>query len=332
MPDRVTRVSHGDKFMAAQAGVTQAWTSAADEIVPFGVPVSSPWLLPESGWPIYQASNTATGADMTLRHYVWCDEPMDVTIVEPKAADWPSGATKTTTVSLMRHGYDESALTNGPLSSSGRDVASYCSTVVKGLVQGLNIIDINYDNVQNMYAPVLHFSRSGYSSKQLGSMVVNLTSYKAMLYRHTSELSGVIYDDRLPSLGTDWLATVSVGKMTNGTAILAWFDVYAGTAYAVLKVNDTQVDICSVTSGASMTVIQSITGSFSGNFTIQFAQIVGTQGLVQITDSALAATAVTIPVVRGGSIGVANTTGAPSRLKVDSVRIEIPENNDSIFI
>ena len=332
MPDRVTRVSSGDKFVAAQAGRTQAWTSAADELAPFGVSLSSPWLLPETGWPIYQANNATTGIDMTLRHYVWCDEPMDVTIVEPKAADWPSGATKTTTVSLMRHGYDESALTNGPLSSSGRDVASYCSTVVKGLVQGLNIIDINYDNVLNMYAPVLNFSRSGYSSKQLGSMVVNLTNYKAMLYRHTSELSSVIYDDRLPSLGTDWLATVSVGKMTNGTAILAWFDVYAGTAHAVLKVSDTQVDVCSVTSGVVMTVIQSVTGSFSGNFTVQFAQRTGTQGIIQVTDSTLAATAVTIPVVRGGSIGVANTTGATARMAVDGVRVEILKNNGTILI
>ena len=183
-----------------------------------------------------------------------------------------------------------------------------------------------------MYAPVLGFTAAGYNSKQLGTMVVNLTANTAMLYRHTSELSSVIYDDRLPSLGTDWLATVSVGKMTNGTAIMAWFDVYAGTAYAVLKVSDTRVDLCSVTSGVFMTVIQSITGSFSGNFTVQFAQHTGTQGLVQITDASLAATAVTIPIVRGGSIGVANTTGAPSRLKVDSVRIEIPENNGSIFI
>ena len=269
---------------------------------------------------------------MTLRHYVWCDEPMDVTIVEPKAADWPSGATKTTSVSLMKHGYDESALTNGALSSSGRDVASYCSTVVKGLSQGLNIIDINYDNVLNMYAPVLSFTAVGYSSKQLGPMAVNLTANTAKLYRHTSELSGVVYDDRMPSLGADWLATVSVGKMQNGTALMAWFDVYAGTAYSVLKVSNTQVDICSVTSGVVMTVIQSVTGSFSGNFTIQFVQHIVTQGLVQITDSDSAATAVTIPVVRGGSIGVANKTGSSLRIKIDSVTIEIPKNNGAIVI
>ena len=81
-----------------------------------------------------------------------------------------------------------------------------------------------------------------------------------------------------------------------------------------------------------MTVIQSVTGSFSDNFTIQFVQHTGTQGLVQITDSASAATAVTIPVVHGGSIGVANTNLSPARVAITDARIDIPRGNGTLII
>ena len=126
--------------------------------------------------------------------------------------------------------------------------------------------------------------------------------------------------------------TVSVGKMQAGSAILGWYDVYEGTAYAVLKNSDTKVQICSVIDGVSMTPFKEVVGNFSGEFEVQFVQHDGTQGLVQITDSASVSTAVYIPKVHGGSIGIANTTGAQAKFKINCVRVEIPRINGTILI
>lgn len=332
MPDRVTRVCHGDRFVAAQPGATQAYTQPFDEIIPFGIPVNEAWLLPETGWPIYQASSSSSGLDLTLRHFVWCDEPMNVMIIEPKQADWPSGSTKTTSVSVMRHGYDESSLVTEPLSSSGRSFPSFCATVVKDLVQGLNIIDIKYDNVLNMYAPLLQFYRSGYYSKSLGPIAINIPSNTAMLYRHSTELETVNqHPERMPSRGSDWLATFRCGNFQNGLALLGWFDVHAGVAYGVLKVSATQVQVCSVTSGVTMSPIQTIDGDFSSDITIQFAQI-ASGGLIQVTDSALLATSVSLTDTHGGAFGLANTNLSPARVAITDARIDIPRGNGTLII
>lgn len=333
MPDRVTKVSDGFRFVAAQSGVTQAWTQQYDELIPFGVGLNSPWLSPETGWPIYQASNTTSGADMVLRHYLWCDEPLDVTVIEPKAADYPSGSDKVTSYSLMRHGYDEQSFVNAPLASSGISVGTYCSTVIKSLVNGLNILDINYGNVLNMYAPILQFSSVGYKSKSLGGFSVNVPASTAKLYRHSTELSSVLYaDDRLPSLGADWVATIICGSLPVGTAVLGWFDEHSGTAYAVLRSATSEVKICSVTGGVVMTPIKTISGDFSKDFLVQFLQLNGNQGIIQVTDSLFVASSSQISPVRGGNIGVANTALDYGRVIINEARVEVPKSNGTLII
>ncbi|MGL5813516.1 MAG: SGNH/GDSL hydrolase family protein [Aeromonas sp.] len=330
MNDRFSVVSDGSRFVAAQAGRVQAWTAPNDQLTPFGVTVSDPWLLPELGWPIYQTNPGSSGLDVTIRHFLWCNEELDLRLIEPKTPLWPSGASKTSIINIMRGSYDESSVSSEPLASTGNDIPSYLSTVVKKLPMGMNIIDVVYHNVINVYAPIMEFSCSRYTDLSVGPFAINIPASTARLCRQSTELERLSQQDvRLPSLGADWLVTVLCEQIPSGVALLGWFDIYAGTAYAVLKVSATEVHVCSVTSGIVMTVIQSVSGDFSGVFSVHFVQTLS-GGLVQIEDSSLASHSIPVANCRGGSIGLANTTSAPSRVRIHGYRVEIPTDNGTI--
>lgn len=324
-PSRITKVKDGSKVFASQCGSVQAFTPLYDEIIPFGLSVSDNWFGSEKGWPIYQTTTGVDrGLDLTIRHYIWADDSLDLTVVEPKNNFFGNNNLRVSQCTVMPGGYKESESFNCVLSSSGKNDKSFYVTFIGRLERGLNIVDITYFGVINAYAPILSFSKPSNNARSFGNMEMNVPGKSSFILGQNKGITTIFEDsfiglgpgDTLPNRGINWVGTIFVKHMSPDTFIKCWADEFIGDGTGVRFVSSTAVEICSISSGFNTSTVKVINGDFSGDFVIQFYQLGNGVGGVQVTDTKGIKTHHGLSNMFGGKIGVGNSAVSPSRVSI----------------
>ncbi|AWD92560.1 tail fiber protein [Pectobacterium phage Nepra] len=344
LPDRVFSIQNGDNVRSAQSGSVQAFMPLLDDITPFGIDVSANWLLPETIWPIYQTSSGTDGSDITIRHFVWVERVTQLYIVEPHVNYYESGAIPGASAKIM---YPCLA---GEARSRELELASNLKASFDGFLvtecdllwPGLNVIDVKYSSVINAYAPILQFREPNWRG-EFGPMRIKIPSGSANLYSNNTQTHFLQYMsfnassplDPLPDAGrgvrvSDWLITFAIKRASIGVAVAAWFHQFLGTSIAVFYKSATSIEVCRMTSGILKEVIAGVTGNFSSDWHVQFAQA-STGSIVNVIDSTGVETITAITGVSGGSIGIINLNGEAAELVVAGVSVELPRNGHIVI-